>query len=188
MRATRPIAVLCLLLLTVAMTACGSTSGGTDSHANARSTYRPKLDRDNDGDNNDDDNQVLLYGQEATGAERQAIISLVTRYYTAAAASDGRAGCSLFIFFLAESFAEDYGNIPGLRGNTCGAVLSKLFAQNHALLAGERESLKFVAIRVGARRALVVMRFANLPEDRQFKLKQLRGRWWLLEARDGILE
>lgn len=178
-------ACLCVLPLAVGVVACDS-SGRSPPTASTTGHFKP--DRDDDNDKNDDDSHVLGYGREAAGAERQTIVSVITHYYRAAAANDGRAGCALLIFFLAESLAEDYGHSRGLRGTTCATVLSKVFGQSHALLLGERASLKFVAIRVGARRALVVMRFANLPEDRQFKLRQEHGRWWLLEARDGILE
>lgn len=165
---------------------CGGASTGNGGTTNS-SAHR-RVDRDDDYDNNDDDAHVLDYGQPATGMTKQALTTLIRRYYAASASEDGAAACRMLLPFLAESVAEQYGHDPGLRGRTCATVMSKLFAQRHHLLAGESATLKFVAVRVGGGHALIVLSFANLPEVRQIRALGEGTNWHIHDLLDGILE
>jgi hypothetical protein len=181
-------ALLTAALLALGTTACGDSSGTDSSSSVAASRGSPKLDRDNDNDNNNDDNHVLYYGHEASATDRQAIITLLTDYYAAAAANDGAKACPLLMSFLAESVPEDIGHNPKLRGKSCAVVMSKLFKQHHKLLSGESASLKVMTVRVEDDKALTVLSFANLPEVRQMTERRDGNSWKIVSLLDYILE
>jgi hypothetical protein len=182
----RPLLVLLVLaLLGLGLVAC---AGSGASHSPGATTV-VKKDRDDDSDNNDDDNPFLYYGHAPSAAERQQLVALVSAYYAAAASEDGAKACRLLIPFMAESVVEDIGHNPGLSGKTCATVMAKLFKSQHTLLAGENASLKFYAVRVGPRRALTILSFANLPEVRVLDERlDSNGKWRVLQLLDGFLE
>lgn len=180
------LALLALVLVGLAVAACGNSGNANRSSTKA---VVLKRDRDDDGDNNDDDAQVLYYGSAPSPGERQAITSLVTGYYAAAAAEDGAKACTLLMPFVAESVVEDIGHSAGFRGKSCAVVMSKLFKSQHALIAGESASLKFYAVRVNGGKALTVLSFANLPEVRVLpERRDSSGAWKVLDLQDGIME
>jgi hypothetical protein len=190
----RALGLLTIALLSLFLGACAKATGHAGSSGSApssatSSTGAPKRDRDNDGDNNDDDAKVLYYGNAPSAVERQAIVTLVSDYYAAGAAEDGAMACSLLMPFLAESVVEDYRHQPGLEGETCATVLSKLFKQHHSQLSGQHATLKFISVRVSGDRALTVQSFSTLPEVRQLaERREGNGKWKLLQVFDGILE
>ncbi len=168
---------------------CASSGGGTGKSSDTRASHSPPAhDRDDDSDKNDDDSHVLDYGREAVGAEKQAIMAVVTGYYAAEAAPDGSKACALLVPFVAESVVEDYGHTAELRGNSCAKVMSKLFEQQHQLLSGENATLKLYAMRVLGDKALIVLSFAVLPEVRNVTERRIAGKWRMLDLEDGILE
>ncbi len=180
------LAVLASVLLGFAINACGSS---TASRSLSATTASLKQDRDDDGDNNDDDSKVIYYGHAPNLEERRSIVALVRAYYESQASEDGAAACRLLMPFVAESVAEHIGHSPGLRGQACSTVMSKLFRLNHALLSGENASLEFYSVRVNGGKALTVLSFANLPEVRQLsERRDSSGNWKVLSLRDGILE
>jgi hypothetical protein len=181
------LALLTIVLLGAGIAACGGSSAAT-TRSSSSASASPKRDRDNDADKNDDDAHVLYYGFAASGAERQAITTLVKHYYAAGAAADGAKACTLLMPFVAESVAENYGHTPALRGKTCAVVMSKLFAQHGKTLAGENATLKFVAVRVEGTKALVVLSFSTLPEVRQIAARKDGASWKILQLLDGIIE
>lgn len=144
-------------------------------------------DRDNDGDRNNDDEGVLDYGHAADARDRRQSIKLVTRYFAAAAAGDGRTACSLLAPFIAESTVEDYGHLPGSRGRTCATVLSKLFERRHAELARKQRSMSVIGVRVQGHKALAILDFPSIPEVRLIG-ERLEGRWRMQDLLDGNLE
>jgi hypothetical protein len=178
-----------LALLLVALLGLGATAcGGTGEAANSGAQPVVKRDRDNDLDHGDDDGKFLNYGHAAYAAEARALTALVKRYYAAAAASDGTEACSMLYPFIAESVVEDYGHTPALRGDACATVMSKLFAQQHKLLAGKSATLKMYAIRVDGARALTVLSFAVLPEVRIITERREGNTWKVLNLLDSIIE
>jgi hypothetical protein len=175
-----------IVLLAVSLGACGGGASSVHSSSSASRTHH--RDRDDDFDNNDDDAHVLDYGHAATGAERRALVTLVSSYYAASAQADGAKACGLLMPFLAEGVAEELGHRPGLEGHDCATVMSKLFRQHRKLLEGESATLKFVAIRVGEGHALDVLSFAVLPEVRQITARRDGSSWKILNLLDRILE
>ncbi len=175
--------LLVLALCSVGVSACGGAGKGAsaDSHAasNAAATattvrtvvsdpalhhHQVKSDNDGDGDNSDDD---IRWGNAASAAERQAVITLVRRYYALAAASNGAAGCSLIYSLLAEEIPELYGEPPGppsLRGGTCAVVMSELFKHKHRQLVADSATLEVIGVRVKRLRGLALLHFAGSPE------------------------
>ncbi len=181
----KPLPVLiAIALLGLGATACGSSSNATGS----TSHHTVKRDRDDDGDNNDDDGKYLNYGHAASGTEKQALTTLVTGYYQAAATNDGAKACALLYPFIAESVVEDYGDTAALSGSTCAAVMSKLFERRHRLLVGESATLKMYAIRVNGDKALTVLSFATLPEVRLIQERRDGKTWLVMNLLDSIVE
>lgn len=186
----RPLlALLTGALLGVGVCACGSGGGASPAIHAAATQPSAKPDRDNDGDNNDDDGNVLSFGHAAVGSERQALITLVKRYYAAAVAEDGAAVCSLLAPFIAESVAEKIGHSPALRGTTCAVVMSKLLKLQHRALVGKSATLKQASVRILGNRALTAVSFsAPIVEVRQLAERRIAGGWRLLFLLDGIIE
>jgi hypothetical protein len=180
------LALLSVLLLGLAAGACGGSTAGRTSTNAASSAHTH--DRDDDNDHNDDDNHVLYYGREASPTDRQAIVTLLTRYYAAAGASDGAKACPLLMSFIAEALPENLGHSPTLRGKSCAVVISKLFKQHHKLLGGESATLKVMTVRVEGDKALTVLSFANLPEVRQMTERREGSGWKIVTLLDGIVE
>jgi hypothetical protein len=182
-----------LMMLGLALAACGSSSGHSAPGLTGSSVAQPNFsthhnDRDNDGDHNDDDGKVLFYGHAADAGDQRTSSTLVRGYFAAAAAEDGKRACTLLIQFVAESVPEEDGHSPQLFGKTCPVVMSKLFKLNHKQLAAKNASLQVLAVRVEGQKALVVLGFPNIPEVRQIAERRVAGTWRLLELLDGILE
>jgi hypothetical protein len=176
--------LLAILLVSMSIIACGSAG----STARTTATVAHK-DRDNDSDNGDDDNKVLYYGKAPDPAEHQQLVTLLTGYFAAAAAEDGAKACTLLIPFMAESVVEKLRQGPGLSGNTCAAAMTKIFAQHHPELIAKSATLKFYSVRVGTKRALIVLSFSGLPEVRtMLALRDSGGNWKVLTLLDGFLE
>jgi hypothetical protein len=186
-------------LLSAIVVACGSarverstsslaTPTTVTSAVAARSTTaaalsRKRSDRDGDSDNNDDD---YGYGHPATAQDEKTIENLVKEYYAAAAAGDGVTACSLIYSLLAEEIPELYGEPPGppsLRGATCSVVMSKLFSQHHRDLKNDFATFRVLAVRVKRLRALVILRFKDMPQ--RDVLVHREHRVWKV---DGLLD
>jgi hypothetical protein len=155
-----------------------------ESHT-AEST--PVLDSDNDADNDvkdnaglgyydKDDDIVRSFGSRADSVEERRFVSIVRRYYQAAAASDGATACSLMDRDYARSIPEDYGKRPGplyLRGKTCAVVMTLLFQHEHAHLA---RSWWMTAVRVKDDEALVLLGATAQPAI-SVTLQRQGARW-----------
>jgi hypothetical protein len=146
-------------------------------------------DRDNDDDHNDDDEPTLRYGHNASAAERRQIVALVTRYFTAAAAGNGAAGCLTLAPAIAETFSEENRLSPQLGRKKCAAVLSSLYKQNHPLLVEKRRTLRVTSVRVQGDYALAILYFPAIPfpEVRLIDARRTDGSWGLVELLDGKL-
>jgi hypothetical protein len=160
----------------------------TEADPRDRPVPAAKRDRDNDTDNNSDDGKVLAFGHAAGAADAQALVALVTSYYRAAAREDGARACSMLYPFVAESIVEGYGQQASLRGDTCAAVMRKLFRQRHSALVRDSPTLDVTAVRVDGNKALVVLTFATAPEIRQIPERRGSNGWKMLNVIDGIVE
>lgn len=175
-------ALIAVALLATGFAACGE-SKDTSTRAGA-----PHKDRDNDHDNNDDDQGTLGYGHVPGAPESQAIAALVKSYFADAAAESGAKACALLTPFLAESVVEVDGHSPGLRGSTCAAVMTKLFARHHRDLQAKQAALKVMRIGVQGSKSLVALDFPEIPEVREMVLRRYNGSWTVLQLLDGIIE
>lgn len=131
-----------------------------------------------------DDKPTFAYGHPPSLAEEHAIVSVVKRYYAAAAASDGAVACSLLLSSFARSAVESYGQSDGpsyLRGaKSCAALLSMLFRHFHEEL---KEAISVVQVRVERGDAQTVLSSRKMPaghiflalEGRSWKIQQLLG-------------
>jgi hypothetical protein len=178
---------------TVTVSSLGSLTGDYDNDdytvahtgdGDSDDNHRPK-DRDNDTDNKSgsyydaDDNVVRRYGHAADAVDEQAITALVKRYFAAAVAHDGAAGCSMILSTIARSIPEDIGRPPGepyLRGDTCAAVLSKVFTLNSKQLGAYAAALEITGVRVDRDQGMAVLGFKTLP-GREIPLAREAGTW-----------
>jgi hypothetical protein len=191
----RLLAPVVTALLAAGLSACAGAGGSPNaSHpandlAKTAAELRPApldttvdADRDNDlGASHDDTNHrlALHFGRPASPSDRRSITALVKRYYRAAAADDGRKGCSMLYFSLAEAAPEDDSREPGTpaytqHANTCTEVLDDLFRHFHAQLTAELPQLKVTRVRVEGPNAFAFLSFGALPERRISTIREAR--------------
>jgi hypothetical protein len=185
-------------LFAVSLAACGSTPSERsaarvtavhdDSSTMSGKPWTHKNDRDNDNDNNNDDAGIVGFGHAAGPADRRISVTLVTRYFAAAARGNGAEGCSLLVPTIAEAVPEDDGHSPGLEGKTCSVVMSKLFKRNHQSLVGKHTTLKVVDVRVEGSRGLAILEFPTIPETRQITERRVGNTWKLVDLLDSLIE
>jgi hypothetical protein len=133
----------------------------------------------------DGDNDALpTWGHPAAMPDRQAIESLIARYYAAAAAGDGSGACRLTDPLLAESVGEQRGGDLGLPpSSSCGRVLSKLFAQRRRELSEDSRSFAIAIARVKGNRGFAYVRFGvednghGHVRERDIALRRQGGAW-----------
>ena len=119
---------------------------------------------DADGDQGvDDDGPIVEYGVSASPAQRRAIVVLVKRYYTAAAADDGARACAQIYDVVAETVPETFAESMGLHGNSCAAVMTQVLARRHRRMAADLAHFKVGAIRLGPERGYVMVDFGTRP-------------------------
>jgi hypothetical protein len=185
----RFLTALATVALCLGVSACGGAGAGSPTGASAsRSAIVIGSDRDNDNDHNDDDAHVLNYGHAASPTDEREAVALVKRYFALAATGDGAQACRLLVPLLAETVAEQDGGSPGLRGRTCGVVVSKLFIRDHRVLAEKDAHLKVIEVRVNGDKGLILLDFTEIPEVRQILERRVDGAWKLHELFDGIIE
>jgi len=127
-----------------------------------------------------DDAATLAYGAPADGRLREVIAAAVARYYVAAAQRDGATACSLLSARIAGSVASDYGAsvwpARARAGKTCMATMSKIFANEHALLGSPAQVL---SVRVKGSRGQVVVGSRRMPASR-LVVERVNGVWRLM--------
>lgn len=193
-----------VVLSAIGTSACGSTSRGSGSASPgssgasatggvvartasgpASTTGLSKHDGDEDidtlgmGPYDNDLDAVPGYGPQAGRADRQAIVSLIRRYYEAAAAGDGVAACSMLDAPIAESVLEEHHRGKGprsLQGNTCAQVMSKLFAQRHRELVEDVASFRISDVELRGNRGLVLAPF-SATRELQLLVHREHGVW-----------
>lgn len=145
-----------------------------DGDATSENTgvYDADADLDNDpktlahsGYHDPDDSSVESFGHTPSAPETRLLQGLAARYYAAAAKADGRAACAMMAASLARSIPEDYGyRGPGpaylRKARTCPAVMSGLFAHEHAILAGGAE---VTGVRVAGDKAIALVGSPKFP-------------------------
>lgn len=152
--------------------------------ANSNNPNDKDEDFDNDptdnvgkGFHDSDDNSVLRYGHRARGVDRKEIVSVVNRYFAAAAAEDGATACSLTFSLLADALPEDYGHAPGplyLRGDkNCRVILTEIFKHQRSELV---QPVKVTEVRISGHRGLAVLGSPTLPAS-ETELRRELGSW-----------
>jgi hypothetical protein len=151
-------------------------SSATGGAAGVASTPVPKGPVLQDGDGDDDrlgsrsdpdTDEVFTYGSVAGPSDRRAIVSLLSRYYAAAAAGDGGRACAMLHWLVAEAVVEEHSHGRGpasLRGATCAQVATKVFRQRHRELVEDARTLQVTEVRVRAKKAWVRVHFGPVRE------------------------
>jgi hypothetical protein len=180
----KPLLLMILTAGLVALTACGGSS--TETSSMTRGPISESGSAQRAGSSPQDIDHISTYGREAGEPDRREIITLVSRYYAAAAADDGSKACSMIYSLIANSVAEDYGQPPGppyLRGKTCPIVMSKLFrhvpGQTPATLAATRVT----GVRLLPRQGFAQLSSKAMPTGEIFVQRQ--GKAWKVGALIG---
>lgn len=132
-----------------------------------------------DGHYDSDETGIIYFGQNASNADRRAVISVVRRYHAAAAADNGAKACDVIYTLLTEAIPEDYGQPPGppsLRGKTCAVVLTKLFKQPHGRHIDVTVGRHVIGVRVKGNRGLALMSSGTRVES-SLPVRRERGVW-----------
>jgi hypothetical protein len=167
--------------------------GVPETVASATTKHKEQLkeDRDHDNDNlgtsyyDDDDPEVLDYGRAASPSEQRQVTSLVKRYYVAAAAGDGAAGCRLLYTLFAESLPEEEDRSSTPRATTCAAALAKIFKRDHAQLAAGLARLRVTGLRVKGTHAYALL--SGSRPERYLILHRELGAWKMVAVIDNGL-
>jgi hypothetical protein len=160
---------------------------------NDESTNGKDADNDRDAGHtarfDSDDGIAIGFGRPADARDAGAVALAVKRYYAAASTQDGARACAVMTPSEAAGVAQDLGRPPGAsyyRGETCAAVMGKVFAVNRPQLLAHARTLIGVKARVGGRYATAVLSFRGLPA-RQLRLARVHGGWMVAELVDREL-
>jgi hypothetical protein len=132
---------------------------------------------------------VLDFGKPSSQQDLTSVEALLKLYYERAAADDGAGVCRLLTPTLVGGVVEDLGHAPGppeLRGNTCGAVLTKVYRTNQAALEEYVPLLKVRRLGVKGNQAIAVLDFPGHP-TRDIGVEKLHGKWYLEAPADQEL-
>jgi hypothetical protein len=186
-------AILSVLALTLAGCSAGkpikhaggpSSTSTTTAVARSSSETHPGSDNDGDGDGGADD---IRWGEAPSPSARHAVVAVTEAYYKAAGTEDGGRACSLLYSLFEEEVAEIYGGPAApsyLRGSTCGVVLHKLFAHEHAKLARESKDIRITGVRVKRLRGMALIHFGADPQERDIAVHLEHGVWKVSELLD----
>jgi len=141
-------------------------------------------DFDNDlkpqpGYNDSDDGPVRNYGHAASPTEERQLKGIVTRYFAAAAKSDGVGGCAQIDATFIKAIPEDYGQAPGpaySRGKTCPVVMSAIFKHAHSELSGP---VLVTGVRIQGNQAFVLVGSTTMSA-RYVTLRHAHGVWGIV--------
>jgi hypothetical protein len=170
--------LLAATLASLLLGACGETGKTADTSSIALGSERPTITTASGLVYDGDDGRIRFYGHEADAADRQAIATLVERYYAAAAALDGTQACRLIHSLTIEATIETDADRLGV-AKTCPAVMHKLFERQRHQLAIDNASLEVIDIRVGGATALVLLRFAKASEANHLATHREGSAWKL---------
>lgn len=182
-------ALLTMVLLSVSVGACGGTSKGVSSAVRpapdavaitgtptTSGSRGPKPIRVRKAYAN---NQIRTYGHVAGATDRQAVTTLVKRYYATAVAGDGAKACTMIYSTLEEAVPNDYGKPPGrpeLKGKTCAVVLSKLFRDRREQPTTDLTTIQVTGVRVDGDRGFALLRSRTMPAG-EIGVERETGEW-----------
>lgn len=165
---------------------CGAADNASNrSGSRSSSTHLPPYDGDHDIDSlgrsryDPDSDANPTFGPAASATERWPIVTLITRYYAAAAADDGARACSMLYPLIAEAIVEEHRpgrGSPALRGNTCAQVAAKVFARRHRELVKDAATLRVGWIQLQARQAVTLVHFGPTREL-MVRVHRAHGGW-----------
>jgi hypothetical protein len=181
------LALLVAALVGVCLGACGSARDGTGSASRSSSkrlalpTIENLTDEDYDSDKypHEPDNEHEVFGHPANARDARLVTTLVKRYYAAAAHEQGAVACGLLYSVFAEAVVQTYGGpggSPSLRGDTCAAVLTKLFKQLHRRLSNGTTA-RVAAVRVNFNFASAQFGFDGMKPTQYILAHRERGAW-----------
>jgi len=189
-------------LLCAYASGCGSSgSTKTDSKHHARSgtvaaraAHKPAIVADYTGgylksDDEDDkgkhippaksDDTLFLesYGKRISPTEERVTATLVKRYYTAAAVSDGARTCALLDAGLVAGLTEGQNQTTQSSNTNCATIASTLLKQQHKRLAADKvASLVVIQVRAQGNLGLAVVGFKTTPVS-EILLKRQQNKW-----------
>jgi len=175
-----------LACMAVAIASFGATACGSGEERPAATAVPSGQDQDGDIDSlgqggryDTDNDAILTWGPPADAADRAAIVALLKRYYTAAAAGEGAKACTMLDPLIAETVEEDRhaGRGPRLpRGSMCAQIMASMFQQRHRELV---ENLAAFLITAVQRRGNLAMALTDFSPTRvlQVLVRRDQGVW-----------
>jgi hypothetical protein len=133
-----------------------------------------------------DDATVRSFGGAAGARDKLLVTALLERYYAAAATRDGKDACSMIVSARRRALPQTLGRPPGpsyLRGDSCHAVVSKLFGVFHRQIVAFARTLHVAEVRVRGELGLALLSSAGFPA-RQIAVRREHGGWRV----DALLE
>jgi hypothetical protein len=193
------------LLFGVSLSSCGAGSTGQTApprgSAPGPSRSRAEADGFVDGDGyvrgdrdedalgravrDSDDAYVRDYGVAGSASQRQAVASIVRRYFKAAAAGDARRACAVLAPSIAHgsSFSRfvprAYSSLAHSSlfvHRTCEQVEALMFELGHEHLVAGASMVQIPVLRIRGRHGIALLAFKTLPE-RHIEVELSHGRW-----------
>jgi hypothetical protein len=190
----RPTLVAALVLLALAINACGSERTASKASlprtaairvsAGVPVAVRDPTDRDDDrpgsGRHDPDNDQSSSFGMPATVAQQRTFEAAIRRYYAVAAAGDGAHACSLLYWLAAEKLVNEQqqGRLGPAR--SCARLAAAQFDARHAELREDARELTLAEARVRERRAVALVIFAARRE--RLVPLHLEGSTWKMDV------
>lgn len=193
---TKLVSVLAVIVLSTGIGACANDNRHGASRTTGHSGY---FEGDDDSDDyphshkDPDDIHIRFYGHEAGAREKEAVSSLVKRYYLAGAVGDGARACSLIDPEIAKltDFADHvpavYASLAGsalFHNRTCSEVESSLFEIDHRILATGADTVIVTSLRIRGDHGIALLAFKTMPERQIAVHREPNGNWTI----DALLD
>jgi hypothetical protein len=179
-----PMAVLAVAFLGPLLVGCGA-GGSTRAHTQRPAIPRPEVpDIPQDTITevtrsglmyDPDDDPVRFYGHEAAGAERQAIMAFVRRYYAAVATRDGHKTCQMMLPSVIQEVVR--ADSRTAHSKRCSKVVSFEFTQRHEELRLDLATLEFISIRLKGATGIVLLRFNKATDPNPLSIQREGSVW-----------
>jgi hypothetical protein len=181
------LACLATAALGASLTSCGGGGGTSTGRRGSTVVVEHVVTVSRElGPLDEDDFAEVNYGQPMKGRQKRTAIALLKRYYKTAVAEDGATACS-FLFSVAAKEVVEEQHDWHVHGNSCPTVVTAIFRRLHRLLVAEARSMRVVRAGAYGPNGRLILRVANSPEAREFRLRMVAGKWTVQYPMDSAL-
>jgi hypothetical protein len=122
------------------------------------------------------DNSIQTFGKESGEADKQAVTTVVKRYYAAVAAGDGAGACALLSSGISKSIVQSLGRSAALREKGCPGILSLLFKHRPGQAGASLAVVDVTGVRVKGNRGFALLRSKTMPSG-EITIYREGGAW-----------